>query len=226
MKKAYIMDLCKLISRAGERNHPSDWVGNKLMKRIITRSLGIICSAVILALSFGTQAQAGSSIPFAFNFGEQVVRMDAGTTHDVWLIAYFDYTYYIGPHTSAGTYMECTFKDGSEYVRLHIGADETVQNVLFYFYVDDKRLGSTDCYDYIEVQVQKIDPVAVQNEQAHQAAINAMKNYSGNTAEFNAMYYYYNYKDLQDAFGMDPAKLLEHYNTFGKNEHRIANRFI
>ena len=196
------------------------------MKSIFRRLTAVICSALIISLSLGAKAQAGSSIPFAFDFGETVLKMDAGSTHDLWMISHFDYTYYIGPHTSAGTYVECTFKEGSEYARLHIGADETVKNVFFYFYVDDKRVGSTDCYDCIEVYVQKIDPAAVQNVQAHQAAIDALKNYSGNTAEFNAMYYYYNYKDLQDAFGMDPARLLEHYNTFGKNEHRVANRFI
>lgn len=32
------------------------------------------------------------------------------------------------------------------------------------------------------------------------------------------------YQDLRDAFGMYPVKLMEHNNTFDKNEKRVANR--
>ena len=192
-----------------------------MFKKIVS----MITLALVLALSFGTTVFASSENTAVFDFGATLLDMDAGTTKDVWVISHYDYSYYVGPHTSAATYMECTMKEGTETVRLHIGADETVKNIFFHFYVDDPREGSKDVHDCIEVYVHNIDPVAEANVAADNAAKLALKNFSGNTKEFNALYYYYNYKDLQDAFGMDPARLLQHWNEFGKNEHRIANRF-
>ena len=53
-------------------------------------------------------------------------------------------------------------------------------------------------------------------------AIEALKTYKGNTAEFNAYAYYINNIDLQTAIGADGDKLLKHYTDFGKAEGRIA----
>ena len=186
--------------------------------------ISIIMLTLVLSFSFSSKAYAYSENMKYFDFEQTVLKMDAGTTRELRVVSYYDYTYYLGPHTSTATYMECSFKSGTEKVVLHIGPDETVKNVFFYFYVDDKRVGTTEEFASIEVYVQKIDSETVKNAQAHQAAIDALKNYKGNTAEFNAMYYYYNYKDLQNAFGPDGDKLLNHYNTYGKNEHRVANR--
>lgn len=195
------------------------------MKKTLTRFISIFTAALILALSFGTDAQAYSERLDFFDFEQTVFKMDAGSTKDIRLVSYYDYTYYVGPHTSAGTYMECTFKSGTEVVRLHIGADETVKNVFFHFYVDDKRIGTVDVHDCIEVYVQNINPTAAQGGKEYRAAVDNLKKYAGNTNEFNAYYYYVNYADLQNAFGPDGDKLLEHYNVFGKNEKRIATRF-
>ena len=195
------------------------------MKKIFTRFIGIFTAALVLALSFGTDAQAYSEREGFWDFEQTVIKMDAGSTRDLRIISNYDYTYYVGPHTSAGTYMECTFKAGTEVVRLHIGADETVKNVFFHFYADDVRLGVVDVHDCIEVYVQNINPTAAQGGQEYRSAVEKLKNYAGNSNEFNAFYYYVNYADLQNAFGPDGDKLLEHYNVFGKNEKRIANRF-
>ena len=43
---------------------------------------------------------------------------------------------------------------------------------------------------------------------------------------YNPLYYFLNYKDLRDAFGADPAKLVEHWATHGKAEKRISNTLI
>lgn len=196
------------------------------MKKILKRFISIIALASVLTLTFSTNAYAYSERLDFFDFEQTTVKMDAGTTKQLRIISYFDYTYYLGPHTSAATYLECSFKAGTEYVTLHIGPDETVKNVFFHFYVDDDRLGVVEIHDCIEVYVQKIDPVAAANVEMNKAAVEALRTYKGNTTEFNALCYYYNYKDLQKAFGPDGDKLLEHYNTYGKNEKRTANRLL
>ena len=186
--------------------------------------MAIFSLALILTLAFGSRSLAYSEIPECFDFGETVFKMDAGTTKDVWIMSNYNYTYYIGPHSSSGTYMECTCRAGSEYVRIHIGADETEKNVFFHFYVSDDRMPTSEKHDCIEVYVQNIDPAAAAEVQAKEDALAALKSFSGNNSEFNAFYYYSNYKDLRDAYGTDANKLLAHYNQFGKNEHRIANK--
>ncbi len=196
------------------------------MKKIVKRILCTFSAALFLFALTSNTALAYSEIPDYFDFGETVFKMDAGTYKDVWVRAYTDYTYYLGDHTSKGTYMECTFKKGSEYVRLHIGPDETTKNVFFHFYSTDEDGTTYDHHDCIEVYVQNPDPAAAALKAQQEAQINALKTFSGNTADFNAYNYYTNYKDLQEAFGADPAKLLEHYNAFGINEKRVANKLI
>jgi hypothetical protein len=58
------------------------------------------------------------------------------------------------------------------------------------------------------------------------AAADSLKNFTGNNAEFNAYYYYTNYPDLQNAIGADGAKLLQHYNQYGKTEKRVASKLL
>ena len=59
---------------------------------------------------------------------------------------------------------------------------------------------------------------------ANNSAAESLKSYKGNTAEFNAYYYYVNYADLQSAFGTNGDLLKQHYNQYGKSEGRIANK--
>ena len=54
------------------------------------------------------------------------------------------------------------------------------------------------------------------------SAVEALKNYKGNTKDFNAYTYYINNADLQTAFGADGDKLLKHFNEYGKAEGRKA----
>lgn len=54
-------------------------------------------------------------------------------------------------------------------------------------------------------------------------AVVGLKSYVGNNEEFNAYQYYSRYEDLQSAIGPDGDKLLEHYNSCGKAEGRVAN---
>ncbi|SFC95385.1 hypothetical protein [Butyrivibrio sp. YAB3001] len=49
-----------------------------------------------------------------------------------------------------------------------------------------------------------------------------LKNYAGNSDQFNAYNYYTRYADLQTAIGPDGDKLLEHYNNYGIAEGRVG----
>ncbi|MBQ8946213.1 MAG: hypothetical protein IJ058_05285 [Lachnospiraceae bacterium] len=196
------------------------------MKKGFKSFVSIVLFTLILTFTFSSKAYAYSENMKYFDFEQTVLKMDAGTTKELRVVSYYDYTYYLGPHTSAATYMECSFKAGTEKVVLHIGPDETVKNLFFYFYVDDKKVGTTEEFASIEVYVQNIDPTAVQKLDANKAALEKLRTYKGNNTEFNALCYYYNYKDLRDAFGPDADKLLNHYNVYGKNEHRTANRLL
>lgn len=54
------------------------------------------------------------------------------------------------------------------------------------------------------------------------AAVEALKTYSGNNAEFNAYAYYTRYADLQSAIGANGDALLKHWQAYGKAEGRVA----
>lgn len=188
------------------------------MKSIFRNVFCVFAAVIFLALNFSTPVHAQSEFPYGFDLGDTVISMDAGTTRDVWMWSRYDYTYHIGDHTSKQTYLECTFKGGTEYVKIHIGPDEQVKNVFFYFYVDQDPYKSGDNWASIEVYVQNIKSALVDT------SAEVLKSYSGNSADFNAYYYYVNYPDLQAAYGKDGDKLLEHYNAFGRKEGRVATR--
>lgn len=61
---------------------------------------------------------------------------------------------------------------------------------------------------------------------ANNSQVEALKSFKGNTAEFNAYFYYTNYPDLQAAFGADGTKLKNHFSQYGKAEGRVANKSI
>ena len=181
-----------------------------------------IISGVLLALMFvailNVKSYAASDYEYGFDFGDTVVSMNVGTTKDIWLWSRYNYTYHIGDHTSKDTYCECSFRKGTEYIRLHIGKDETVKNVFFYFYVDEDPAKNGSNYASIEVYVQGI------NSALADTSATVLQSYAGNNSAFNAYYYYINYPDLRSAFGTNGDALLAHYNTFGKTEGRVANK--
>jgi hypothetical protein len=121
--------------------------------KLLSTFLAILVMAVNLNVS---TAKAYSEVPGYFDFFDTVLSINAGSSQKVLVRAYYDYTYYVGPHTSTGTYAECTFKSGTEYIVLHIGADEQEKNVFFHFYVTDDKVPSGDVHDCIEVYVQKM----------------------------------------------------------------------
>ena len=191
------------------------------MKNIYKAIIAAFTVAITVA-TFGIQSFAYSAIPDYFDFGACTVNINAGSYADVWLKSNYKYTCYLGPHTSSATYIDFSGNPGSEYVRLHIGPDETQQNVMFYFYVRDDAVADQGIYDGIEVYVQNIDYDYARR--ADQAAY--LKWYAYNNSEFNAYDYYMNYADMRNAFGLDGNALYNHYYTTGKYEHRVANRLI
>ncbi|WP_022778454.1 hypothetical protein [Butyrivibrio sp. AE3009] len=124
---------------------------NRSLKTIV----GILFSLLLMVGLAGNTAYAYSEIPACFDFGDTVLSIDAGGCKEVWFRSTYNYTYFVGPHTSTGTYCECSFKSGTEYIKLHIGADEKEKNVFFHFYVDDDKVPTKDLHDNIEVYVQK-----------------------------------------------------------------------
>ncbi len=192
------------------------------MKKTMSKVIAAVFAVIFTFTVFNFQAFAYSEVPDYMDFGASTVSIDAGSYADVWFKTNYNYTVFVGDHTSKFTYIDCTEHGGSEYVRIHIGADEQVKNVFFYFYIRDDKVANSDIHDCIEVYVQNIDTTYAQKN----AEMNALKTYAGNNNEFNAYTYYTNYADLRAAFGTDPAALLNHYNTYGKAEGRVANRAI
>ena len=190
------------------------------MRRNFKRIFATVLLVALCIMTFNFKSLAYSAIPDYFDFGDSTLSMDAGSTAYVWVRSTYKYDAYVGPHTSSKTYIEASEKAGSEYVVLHIGADEQQKNVFFYFYVDDKQVDSHDLYDCIEVYVQNID--TSYQQRADMAA--PLKWYANNNSEFNAYYYFMNYPDLQNAFGTNGDALFTHFYQTGKAEGRIANR--
>ena len=149
-----------------------------------------IISTFFASTVLSVKSYAHSDIPMYFDFQDTVMSIDAGGTKKMSMRANYNYTYHIGPHTSAGTYLECSFKSGTQDVIFHIGADEQVKNVMFHFYVDDEEVWSDDTHDNVEVYVQNVasvsDSLAV--ELANKKAGKLVKN--GNIAML------YNDKDV------------------------------
>ncbi len=124
------------------------------MKTVIKRLIGIFAAVFMTVLVLGqTKVYASSDVDY-FDFGETVMSIKAGESKTIWFRSDYDYTYYVGTHSSSGTYCECSFASGSQNITFHIGADETVKNVFFYFYVSDSKLSDTDVHDCVEVYVQ------------------------------------------------------------------------
>ncbi len=126
------------------------------MKTIIRKMFALAAVVLFLVSTVGqTKVYASSDVEY-FDFEETVISINAGESKKIWFRSDYNYTYYVGNHSSNGTYCECSFSSGSQYITFHVGADETVKNVFFYFYVDDPKLESTDVHDNVEVYVQNI----------------------------------------------------------------------
>ena len=129
------------------------------MKRILRSVLGIVLTVMMLAAIPASRSYAYSEQPYLFDFGDACISVSAGSEYTMWFKSYYDYTYFIEGATSDGTYLDCSFSSGSQYITFHIGADEQGKNVFFHFYVNDSRLDSQDAHDCVEVYVQNIAPV-------------------------------------------------------------------
>ena len=127
---------------------------NKIIRCLTAAVLGLALIAMIPA----GKAYA-SSEQFWLDFGETTMSIDAGSSKTMSMRSDFNYTYYVEGATSDATYLECSFKSGSQNVTFHIGDDEQSKNVFFHFYADDERLGTKDAHDCVEVYVQNIKPV-------------------------------------------------------------------
>ncbi len=126
------------------------------MKTMIKKAFSIALMVLLMVSAVGqTKVYAASDVEY-FDFGETVMSINAGESKKIWFRSDYNFTYYVGTHSSSGTYCECSFSSGSQYITFHIGADETVKNVFFYFYVDDSRLENTDVHDNVEVYVKNI----------------------------------------------------------------------
>ncbi len=70
----------------------------------------------------------------------------------------------------------------------------------------------------LQAQAATIDPYAT--------LVNATTVYNGvdYSAEYFPLFYYLNYPDLQQAFGLDGNALIKHYVEYGRAEHRVANK--
>ncbi len=128
------------------------------MSRVTKTVFSIMLALVMFALIPSTRAYAYSEIPNFFDFDKTVITVTAGSEQKMWITAYYNYTYYIEGATSAQTYLECSFKSGSQYVTFHIGPDEQASTVYFHFYVDDDKVESEDVHDCIDVHVQYNQP--------------------------------------------------------------------
>lgn len=184
------------------------------MKSLVRKLSGILALAFLLTFTFNTQVKAEGDWDWAFGFSDTVMDIKAGDYKEIELYARFDYTYYISEHTSKKTYIDCDFREGTKKIKVHIGEDEQVKNITFYFYATY----NDNNYRYIDVRVKDIKTGFTV------PGAEALKTYAGNNAEFNAYYYFVNYPDLQAAFGINGDALLNHWNSFGKSEKRVANK--
>ncbi len=193
------------------------------MKKIVKKCICGLLMAFLLINSLNITSYAASDYPEVFDFGDTTMKINTGETKEVWIQSKYNYVCFMGDHTSKGTYIECSCKSGSEYAKIHIGADETVKNVFFFFYVDEDPYKDGSHYATIEVYVQGIGQAAA--PVATDPVATALLNYPNNNAAFNAYYYYMNYADLRTAFGANADALLQHYTTYGVKEGRVANKF-
>ena len=115
------------------------------------RKFGVmLCSVMVLSLFFGTTVFADGTDTSTFDFGQTVLTIPQGGSATISLFALKDYTYYMDHHTSKKTYLECNYHSGSSKITFHVGPDEPVGTITFWFYIAD-----TDHHDNVQVRVVK-----------------------------------------------------------------------
>ena len=62
------------------------------MNKIIKRIISILCAAAVITLAFPSESLAYSSRMDYFDFEQTVIKMDAGTTRELRIDAYKNYT--------------------------------------------------------------------------------------------------------------------------------------
>ena len=105
---------------------------------------------MVLSLFFGTTVLADGTDTSTFDFGQTVLTIPQGGSATISLFALKDYTYYMDHHSSKKTYLECNYHSGSSKITFHVGPDETVGTITFWFYISD-----TDHHDSVQVRVVK-----------------------------------------------------------------------
>ena len=122
---------------------------------------------------------------------------------------------YLGPYATATDYEEALAPYGFTKDTVWISGNDISAKVRTDTFVHPTK------QDYIAKHRsgQSADTSSVANS----SEIEALKNYAGNSAEFNAYNYYTRYADLQTALGANGDALLNHWNTSGKAEGRIGN---
>ncbi len=124
------------------------------MKNLVKKISTILISVLTLVMMFGTVVSADGSRLDYFDFGETVIKINAGESKTISLRTPYKWTYFVEGATSKKTYIETDFASGSSQITFHIGEDETGKNVFFHFYVADERVQSTDVHDCVEIYVQ------------------------------------------------------------------------
>jgi len=119
------------------------------MKKIFRKFISGICAALVLTLMCGSTVLADGRDTSLFDFGQTVLTIPQGGSAKISLYSRYDYTYYITGQSSKKTYLDTDYKSGSSYVTFHVGADEKVGTVTFYFYVADRD----GTYDSVQVNV-------------------------------------------------------------------------
>ena len=124
------------------------------MNSRIRRYVAAFMAMLTLVMMMGMTVSADSSRPDYFDFGETVMKINAGESKTISFRTPYDWTYFITGATSKKTYLSGNYKAGTSQITFNIGEDETGKNVFFHFYVADERVASTDVHDAVEIYVQ------------------------------------------------------------------------
>ena len=125
------------------------------MQKFFRKFCAVICAVLAMSFLFGTTVLADGKDTSVFDFGQTLLTIPQGGSQTISIFAAKDYTYYIDGQTSKKTYLETNYNSGSSYITFHIGADETVGTITFWFYVEDHE-------QYDSVQVRVVSPSSSQ----------------------------------------------------------------
>ena len=119
------------------------------MNSRIRRHLAAFLAMLTLVMMMGITVSADSSAPDYFDFGETVMKINAGESKTITFRTPYNWTYFISGATSKKTYLSGNYQSGTSQITFNIGEDETGKNVFFHFYVDDERVHSKDVHDCV-----------------------------------------------------------------------------